>query len=105
MIGAEWLHMGIKDAPAVWSSTIDTVLQCNTDHYTTGLCVTFRGATDWKSRHLKPAAQSTIELWRTPKINDSNGMSGSCLGGAQGMAWFGFCLLSSICFLSVFSMA
>jgi len=34
-------------------------------------------------------------------IDASNGMSGH-LGGAQGMAWFGFCLLSSVGFLYVF---
>jgi len=102
MIGTERLRTRINDAPAGWSSTFDTVLQCNTDHDTTGLCVTFGGVADWKSRQLKPTAQSTTEFRRRPRIDDSNGMSGSRLGGAQGMAWFGFCLLSSVCFLSVF---
>jgi len=70
-----------------------------------GLCVTFGGAVDWKSRQLKPTAQSTTEYRHWPMIDASNGMCGSHFGGAQGMAWFGFCLLSSICFLSVFSLA
>jgi hypothetical protein len=102
MIGTERLRTRINDAPAHWSSTFDTVLQCNTDHDTTGLCVTFGGAVDWKSRQLKPTAQSTIELRNKHMIDPSNGMSGCHLGGAQGMAWFGFCLLSSVFYLLVF---
>jgi len=50
MIGTERLHMGINDASAGCSSTCHTVLQCNTDHDTTGLCVTFGGIVDMKSR-------------------------------------------------------
>ena len=92
--------MRINNAPAGWSSTFDIVLQCNTDHDTTGLCVTFGGAVDWKSRQLKPTTQSTTEFRHRPMIDASIGKSGR-LGGAQGMAWFGFCLLSSVCFLSV----
>jgi len=63
-----------------------------------GLCVTFGGAVDWKSWQLKPTAQSTTELRKHEREN-------AHLGGAQGMAWFGFGLLSSVCFLSVLSMA
>ena len=103
--------MGINDTLAGWSSTFDTVhgkycrfiymVHHDTDCDTTGLCVTFGGAVDWKSRQLKPTAQLTTEL-RTKHMTDaSNGMSGR-LGGAQGMAWFGFCLLSSVFYLLVF---
>jgi hypothetical protein len=107
MIGTERLHMGINDAPAGWSSTFDTVhgKYCRFiyifqyDHDTTGLRVTFGGVADWKSRQLKPTAQSTTEHRNRHMIDASNGMSG------DGMAWFGFCLLSSVCFLSVLSMA
>jgi hypothetical protein len=67
----------------------------DTDCDTTGLCVTFGGAVDWKSSQLKPTAQSTAEFRNRPIIDASNGTSGH-LGGAQGMAWFGFCLLSSV---------
>jgi len=71
---------------------------CN--HDTTGLCVTFGGVVDWKSRELNPAAESTTEFWHRPMFDASKGISG-CLGGAQSMAWFGFCLLSSVfCLLS-----
>jgi hypothetical protein len=98
MIGTERLRTRINDAPAGWSSTFDPILQCNTDRDTTGLCVIFGGAVDWKSRQLKPTAQSTTELRKHERENGR-------LGGAQGMAWFGICLLSSVCCLSVFSMA
>jgi hypothetical protein len=98
IIETERLHTGIHNAPAGWSSTFDTVLQCNSDHHTTGESVTFRRAADWKLRQLKPTAKSTTEYWKHELENGR-------LGGAQGMAWFGFCLLSSVCFLSVFSMA
>jgi hypothetical protein len=90
MIGTERLLTRINDAPAGWSSTFDTVLQRDTDHDTTGLCVTFGGAVDWKSRQLKPTAQSTTELRKHERENGR-------LGGAQGMPWFGFCLLFVFC--------
>ena len=70
----------------------------DTDHDTSGLCVTFGGVVDWKSRQLKPTAQSTAEFRNRPMIDASNGKSGH-LGGAQGMAWLCFCLLSSVCCL------
>jgi hypothetical protein len=74
----------------------------NTDRDTTGLCVTFGGAVEWKSRQWKLTAQSTTKH-RNIHMNDpSNGMSRCHLGGAQGMAWFGFCLLSSVFYLLVF---
>jgi len=72
MIGTERLRTGINDAAA-------------------GLCVTFGGAVDWKSRQLKPTAQSTTEFRNKPMIDASNGMSG------KGMAWIGFCLLFVFC--------
>ena len=106
MIGTERLCTRINDALAGWSITFYTFLprdtdNDNSDHDTTGLCVTFGGVDDWKSRQLKPTAQSTTEFRHRPMIDASNGMSGH-LGGAQGMAWFGFCLLSSVGFLYVF---
>jgi hypothetical protein len=106
MIGTERLRTRINDAPADWSSTFDTVLQCNTDHDTTGLCVTFGGAVDWKSRQLKPTAQSTTELRNRHMIDTSNGMSGRMVVWEELRAWHDlasvFYLLSSVCFLSVF---
>jgi hypothetical protein len=103
--------MGINDAPAGWSSTFDTFLPPDTDndngdHDTTGQCVTFGGVVDWKSRQLKPTAQSTTEFRNRPMIDASNGMSGR-VGGAQAMAWFGFGLLLYVfCLFCVcFSMA
>jgi len=62
MIATERLRMGINDAPAGWGSTFDTVLECDTDHNTTELCVTFGGVVDWKSRQLKPTAESATEF-------------------------------------------
>ena len=50
MIGTKSLHTGIHDAPA-------------------GLCVTFRGAADWKSRQMKPTAQSSTELKKPERDN------------------------------------
>jgi hypothetical protein len=102
--------MRITDAAAGLGSIFDTFLprdtnNDNSNHDTTGLCVTFRGAVDWKSRQLKPTAQSTTEYRHWPMIDTFNGMYGSHFGGAQGIAWFGFSLLSSVWFLSVFSMA
>jgi len=106
MIGTERLCTGIINAPAGWSSTLDTVhskycrflymVHHEPDRDTIGLCVTFGGAVDWKSRQLKPTAQSTTEFRYRPMIDASNGMSGR-LGGAQGMAWFRFCLLFVFC--------
>jgi len=56
---------------------------------------------DWKSRLLKPTAQGTPEISNGPVIDAFNGISGR-LGGALGMAWFGFCLLSPVfCLLCV----
>jgi hypothetical protein len=105
MIGTERLRTGINSAPAGWCCTFDRVLQCNTYHDTTGQCGTFGGAVDWKSRPSKLTAQSTTELRNRHVIDASNGISGCHLGGAQGMAWFGFCLLSSVfCILFVFSL-
>jgi hypothetical protein len=103
MIGTERLRTGINSAAAGWSSTFDTVLQCNTDHDTTGLCVTFGGAVDWKSRQLKPTAQSTTEL-RTKHMTDaSNGMSGRMVVWEELRAWHDlasvFCLFS-VCFFN-----
>jgi len=94
--------MRINDAPAGWSSIFVAFLprhtdNDNTDHDTTGLCVNFGGVVDWKSRQLKPTGQLTTELRKHERENGR-------FGGAQGMAWFGFCLLSSVCFRSVFSM-
>jgi len=95
--------MQINKAPADWSNTIDTVhgKYCRVkyifqhNHVTTGLCVTFGGAAGWKSRQLNPTAQSTAEL---RKHEWENGH----FRGAQGMAWFGFCLLASVfCLFSV----
>ena len=98
--------MGINNAPAGWSSTLDTVhgkycwliyiVQHNTDHDTTGRCFTFAGAVDWKSCQLKPTAQSATDL---RKHERDNGL----LGGAQGIHDLPsiFCVLSSVCFLSV----
>jgi len=63
--------------------------------HTARLCVIFGGAVDWKSSPLKGRAKSTTELRKHEREN-------GCLGGVQGMAWLGFCLLSSVCFLSVF---
>ena len=101
IIGTERLRTGINSAPAGWSSTCDTVLQCNTDHDTTGLCVTFGGAVDWKSRQLKPTAQLTTEL-RTKHMTDaSNGMSGRMVVWEELRSWDGlasvFCLLFVLC--------
>ena len=94
MIKTERLRTRIKDALAGLSSTFDTVYQCSTNHNTTGLCVTFGRAVDSKSRHLKPTSQSNTEHRKHERDN-------GCLGGVQGMAWFGFWLLSSVfCFLS-----
>jgi hypothetical protein len=109
MIGTERLRMRINDAPAGWSSTFDTVhgkycrfiymFHHDTDRDTTGLCVTFGGAVDWKSRQLKLTAQSTTEFRRRPTIDDSNGMSGSRLGGARALPALAsvFCLLFVFC--------
>jgi hypothetical protein len=107
MIGIEMMRTRNNDGPDGCSSTFDTVhgkysriqyiFQDNTNHNTRGLCVTFGGAVDWKTRQLKPTAQLTAEL-RKHKREIGH------LGGAQGMAWFGFCLLSSVCFLSVFQL-
>jgi hypothetical protein len=104
MIGTERLRTRINNVPAGWSSTFDIVLQCNTDHDTTGLCVTFGGAADWKSRQLKPTAQSTTGFGHRPMIDASDGMSGRMVRTWHDLVSV-FCLLSSICFLSVFSMA
>jgi hypothetical protein len=103
MIGTERLRTGIDSAPADWSSTFDTVLQCNTNHDTTGLCVTFGGAVDWKSKQLKPTAQSTTKL-RTKHMTDaSNGMSGRMVVWEELRAWHDlasvFCLFS-VCFFN-----
>jgi hypothetical protein len=57
---------------------------------------------DWKSRQLKPTAQLTTEFRHRPMVDTSNGMSGR-LGGAQGIAWFGFCLLAFIFCLFFFN--
>jgi hypothetical protein len=110
MIGKERMRPKINDAPGGWSSTFDTVdgKYCRFiyifqhDRDTTGLCVTFGGAVDWKSRQLKLTAQSTTKFRHWPMIDASCGMCGSHFGGAQVMGWFGLCLLSSVCFLSVF---
>jgi len=56
---------------------------------------------DWKLRKLKLTVQSTTQFRHRPINDASNGMSGR-LGGAQGMAWFGFCLLSSVFYVLVF---
>ena len=81
MIGTERLRTRINDVPASWSSTFDTFLprdtdNFNSDHDTTGLCVTFGGVVDWKSRLLKLTAQSTTELRNRHMTDASNGMSG-----------------------------
>jgi hypothetical protein len=114
MIGTERLRPGINVAPDGCSSTFNTVhgkycrfiymYHHDTDRNTTGLCVTFVGAVNWKSRQLKPTAQSATEFGNWPMIDASNGTSGR-LGGAWGIAWFGFCLLSSFfCLLFVFGL-
>jgi len=83
MIGTDRLCARIYDALAGSSSTFNTVIQCNTDHDWTGLCVAFEGAVDWKSKQLKPKSQSTTELRKHERENGH-------LGGVQGKAWFGF---------------
>jgi len=102
MIGTERLRTGINNAPAGWSSTFDTV-QCDTDHDTTGLCATFGGAVDWKSRQLKLTAQSTTELRNRHMIDASNGMSGRMVVWEELRAWHDlasvFCLFS-VCFFN-----
>jgi len=60
-----------------------------------GLYVTFGGVVDSKSSELKLIAPFTAEFINRLMIDPCNGMSG-CLGGAQRMAWFGFCFLSSV---------
>jgi hypothetical protein len=101
IIGSERLLTGINDTPAAWSSIFDKVIQRAAAHNRTGLCVIFGGAVDWKSRLLKPTAQSTTEFNNRSLIAALNCMIGR-LGGAHGMAWFGFCLLSSVfCLLFV----
>jgi hypothetical protein len=107
MIGTERLHSIINNAPAGCSSAFYTFLprrtnNDNSDHNTTGLCVTFRGVDNWKSSQLKLTAQSTTEFRHWPIIDTSNGLGGSHFGGAQGMAWFCFCHMSSVRVLSVF---
>ena len=76
------------------------------DHDTTGLCVTFGGAVDWNSRQSNPTAQSTTELRNRHMIDACNGMSRRMVVWEELRAWHGlasvFCLLSSVCFLSVF---
>jgi len=114
MIGTERLRTRKNDVLAGWSSTFNTVQgkHCRFiyifqhNHYTTGLCVTFRVVVHWKLRQLNPTAQSTTKSRNRPMIDASNRMSG-CLGEAQGMACFGFCLLSSVFYLFFvrFSMA
>ena len=91
MIETERLHTDINDGPPGWSSTFDTahgkywsliyMFHHDTDHDTTGLCVTFGGVADLKSRQLKPTSQSTTEFRHRPMIDSSNDMSG-CLGEA-----------------------
>jgi len=88
MIGTERPRTGTNDAPA-------------------RLCVTCGGAVDCRSRQLKPTPQLTTKFKNRPIIDTSNGMSG-CLGGAQSMACFGFCVLSPVCCVftgCIFSMA
>jgi hypothetical protein len=86
MIGTQRFRTRIYNAPAGWSSSFDTVhgkycrfkymFHHDTNHDTTGLCVTFGGAVDWKSRQLKPTAQSTTEHRNRHMIDASNVMSG-----------------------------
>jgi len=113
MIGTKRLRTGINVTPAGWSSTFDTVhgkycrfiyiFQHDTNHETTGLCVIFGGAVDWKSRQLKLTAQSTTELRNRHMIDASNGMSGGMVIWDELRAWhglasvFGLCLLFVIC--------
>jgi len=56
-------------------------------------------------KQLKPAAHLTREFRHGPMIDAPNSISGSHFGGAQGIAWFGFCFLISDCFRSVCSIA
>ena len=101
MIGTDRLRMEINDAPACWSSTFDTVLQSNTNHDATGLCVSFGGAADRKSTQLKPTAHSTTKFRDRPMLDASNGMSRRMVGWEELRAWHGFgsvfCLLFVFC--------
>jgi len=76
------------------------------DRDTTGLCVTFGGAVDWKSRHWKPTAQSTTELRTRHRVDAFNGMGGRMAVWEELRPWHGlasvFWLLSSVWFQSVF---
>jgi len=111
MIGTATLFMRINDVPAGWSSTLvafhppDTD-NVNSDHDSTGLCVTFRAAVDWKLRQWKLTAQSTTELRDRHMFVTSNGISRGMVICEERTAWHGlasvFCYLSSVCFLSVF---
>jgi hypothetical protein len=118
MIGIERLRTGINDGPAGWSSTFNTVnakysrfiymFHPETDHDTTGLCVTFGGAVAWKSRQLKLTAQSTTNLRNDHMIDAFKGMSGGMVIWNKLRAWHGlasvfgllfsvFCLLFDFC--------
>jgi len=105
--------MGINDAPAGWSSTFDIVhdkycrfiymFHHDTDHDTTGLCVTFGRAVDWKSRQLKPTAQSSTELRNRHIIDASNGMSRRMVVWEELRAWHDLASvfrLFSVCFFN-----
>lgn len=73
----------------------------SSDHHTTVLWVTFGEAVERKLRELKLIAQSTTECRNRPMIDPCNVMSG-LYEIAQGLASFGLCFLSCVCFLSVF---
>ena len=110
VIGSKRLRTGINVVPAGWSSTFDTVhgKYCRFiyifqhDQNTTGLCVTFGGAVDWKLTQLKPTAQSTIKFSNTHMIDASNGMSGRMVVWEELRAWHN--LASVFCLLFVFSL-
>ena len=108
MFGTERLRTGINDTPAARSSTFDTCLWCDTDnvngdHDTTGLCVSFGGAVDWKSRLLKPTAQSTTKLRNRHMTDAFNGISGRMVIWEELRTWHDlasvFCLLLVWCLL------
>jgi len=99
--------MKLNNSPAGGSSTFDTVhgKYCRFiyilqhDHDTTGLCVTFKGAADYKSGQLKPTAQSTTELGNRHMLDASNAMSGRMVIWEELRAWRSlasvFCLFSA----------
>jgi len=108
MIWTKRLRTTINDAQAGCSSIFVTFLPCdtyniNSAHRTTGLCITFSGVVELKSRQSKAKAQLTTELRYRHILDASNGMSGRMVICKELRAWHSlasvFCVFS-VCFFN-----